>query len=328
MRLNRLIDRFQLGILVVVAASAPMTLAAEEFRVQPYLQNSSSDGVTIRWLSESAVAGTVEIDGRTYTSSPVRATALGYQNDEPQGNRYTDLPYIHSVRVDGLQTDTAYDYSVTSGANTLGGSFRTPIASAVTVGTYRRPGHSAVRVWRQRDRTRLGRQKNRVDPLVGRRVLGAPDWVTGPVRRDADGRYTQNLAIMQARAAEARADGRATLVDVVGDLVESGGEQRDWDEFWRHNAGSRGTFARDVPIVPALVITRTTVARSDAGWVHGRRGPGGRCEVPHVLRSARQRPVARRSGPRHVCRPHWPLPPHELRSRVADHHRLKQRRDR
>ena len=103
MSLDRLIARVQHGFVVVLAVSASLTAVADDFRVQPYLQNPSSDGITIRWFSESAVAATVEIDGRTFNSSPVVAAELGYQIAEPEANRYPGLPYVHSIRVTGLR---------------------------------------------------------------------------------------------------------------------------------------------------------------------------------------------------------------------------------
>jgi hypothetical protein len=42
------------------------------------------------------------------------------------------------------------------------------------------------------------------------------------------------------------------MMAISGDLVESGGEQRDWDEFWRHHAGEFGSLAAGVAIVPAI----------------------------------------------------------------------------
>jgi hypothetical protein len=59
-------------------------------------------------------------------------------------------------------------------------------------------------------------------------------------------------ATLDYQAAEAQAAGRATLIAMPGDLVESGGEQRDWDEFWRHAAGPYGTVAANTAIVPGL----------------------------------------------------------------------------
>jgi hypothetical protein len=55
------------------------------------------------------------------------------------------------------------------------------------------------------------------------------------------------------------------LISIVGNLAEAGGEQRDWDEFWKHNAGDYGTFASRVPILPAL------------GNHENYAGPGGGC---------------------------------------------------
>jgi hypothetical protein len=45
---------------------------------------------------------------------------------------------------------------------------------------------------------------------------------------------------------------RPDFIAIAGDLVETGGEQRDWDEFWRHNAGDFGTLAGAIPIFPSL----------------------------------------------------------------------------
>ena len=51
--------------------------------------------------------------------------------------------------------------------------------------------------------------------------------------------YAQNLRVIEAREPH--------FIAIAGDLVESGGEQRDWDEFWRHNAGELGNVASTVP---------------------------------------------------------------------------------
>ncbi|MGB5345654.1 MAG: metallophosphoesterase, partial [Woeseia sp.] len=51
--------------------------------------------------------------------------------------------------------------------------------------------------------------------------------------------YAANLDIIM--------QSNADFIAIAGDLVESGGEQRDRDEFWRHNA----RIAASVPIVPA-----------------------------------------------------------------------------
>ena len=52
--------------------------------------------------------------------------------------------------------------------------------------------------------------------------------------------YAANLAVMAERA--------PAFVAIAGDLVQSGGEQRDWDEFWRHTA----PLAASTFVLPAL----------------------------------------------------------------------------
>lgn len=85
-------------------AAALLTAAAmgQDFRVSPYLQNPTSDAVTIRWLSDAADPGSLSINGQTFTSSPTLASTLDYQAAEPAGDRSAGLPWLHSVRVTGL----------------------------------------------------------------------------------------------------------------------------------------------------------------------------------------------------------------------------------
>jgi len=80
------------------------------------------------------------------------------------------------------------------------------------------------------------------------------DWPVGPGSNRPQGQtkylvdqtrgYRENLMVMARRTPD--------LILVTGDLVESGGEHRDWDEFWRHNAGDLGFIAGHVPLLPAL----------------------------------------------------------------------------
>lgn len=248
---NRWIAAIGWAVALGVTGTGSLTVAADDFRVQPYLQNPTQDGITLRWLSESADAASVEIDGRTYYSSPVVAADLGYQPAEPEANRYPSLPYIHTVRVTGLQPDTSYGYVVAYGESRLGGAFRTPVASATAAGVAAGKG---VRLFVYSDSETEPESAQKHADWEASLADGSvrPDWVQSKYVATQTVGYAANLAIMQARAAEARSLGRATTAAVVGDLVESGGEQRDWDEFWRHNAGGIGTFARDVAILPAF----------------------------------------------------------------------------
>ncbi|MFM1904773.1 MAG: hypothetical protein RLZZ440_2673, partial [Planctomycetota bacterium] len=227
----------------VLAASQAL---AADFRVTPYLQNPTSDAVTIRWLSDAADPGSLSIDGRSFLSSPTLTTTLEYQAAEPVGDRLSGLPWLHSVRVTGLTPNAAYPYAVSQGATTEGGSVVTPVASAATTGLA--PG-SGVRLFVYSDtETEPESASSRVSwsaPVAA----GRPAWVGGLYPATQTVGYTQNLALVTARAAEAQAAGRATMIALPGDLVESGGEQRDWDEFWRHSAGPYGNVAASTAIV-------------------------------------------------------------------------------
>ena len=56
--------------------------------------------------------------------------------------------------------------------------------------------------------------------------------------------YVENLKLIDSRHPD--------FISIVGDLVESGGEQRDWDEFWKHNAGEYSSLAGHIPLLAAL----------------------------------------------------------------------------
>ncbi len=238
------------GLLIAIATSGLAANAAgQDFRVEPYLQNPTSEAITLRWLSETSNAGSVTIDGRLFSSTPVRADALDYQADEPLDNRATGLPWLHTVRVSGLNPNSSYGYAVTQGSTTKTGSVVTPLQSALAPGL---ATGSGVRLFVYSDTET--QPESRTSKVAWAEPTGAnrPAWVGGTYLSTETEGYTQNLAIVASRAAEAHALGRATMIALPGDLVESGGEQRDWDEFWRHSAGSVGTVASSTAIVPGL----------------------------------------------------------------------------
>ena len=72
--------------LALVAARSAWTAeqeTARQFRVRPYLLNPAPDAMTVRWFSEQGSAGTVECNGATFTSEPMLARELDYQDAEP-----------------------------------------------------------------------------------------------------------------------------------------------------------------------------------------------------------------------------------------------------
>ncbi|MEJ2275945.1 MAG: metallophosphoesterase, partial [Woeseiaceae bacterium] len=72
--------------------------------------------------------------------------------------------------------------------------------------------------------------------------------VAWPAADNDDRRYPVDQTMGYAANLQEISTRRPEFIAIAGDLVESGGEQRDWDEFWRHN----GPVAATTLIVPAL----------------------------------------------------------------------------
>ena len=218
------------------------------FRIRPYLQNPAPDAMTVRWFSQSGNPGTLTCDGRSFRSRPILCHDLDYQPTEPTDARFKTPPYLHSIRIDGLEHATSYPYEVEQAGETA----RAVLTTSPRPGTVGRGG--GVRLFfysdaRSRPESRLERESWK--PTATLPGGPRPRWARTayPVERTVA--YRTNLALVAVRTAESLRAGNPVLVSIVGDLVESGGEQRHWDEFWRHNAGGFGTLASRVPIVAA-----------------------------------------------------------------------------
>ena len=154
-------------------------------------------------------------------------TALAYYPTEITkyfGGVDPGTPYMHRVRVDGLTAGTTYNYSVTQGATTHNASFRTA------------PGaNSNVRFLVYADSETEPESTGKFEPY---------GTTSGKYWFDQTQGYRNNLQMMTSRNPD--------FIAIAGDLVEAGNEQRDWDEFWKHNAGTYGNIAGYVPILPAM----------------------------------------------------------------------------
>ena len=220
-------------LFLVVSLTGP----GDEFRVLPYVQNPAPDGMTIRWLSNSEEPGTVSLPGTELDplkSTPTLASALGNNpfKEEPNGP-HTALPWIHSVRIEGLKPSTEYKYTVIQGNDSHSSTFRTAIGK-----------DEAVRLIVYSD-SETEPESSTTDPVA---------WPvsTGSNRPDGIKNYLVNQTAGYIANCNVIADRKPNLILLVGDLVEAGGEQRDWDEFWRHNAGLYGSLASSIPILPSL----------------------------------------------------------------------------
>jgi hypothetical protein len=251
-------SRFRTMLLLVGwAISGPSR--AEELPVRPYVQNPTPDGMTLLWFAERPTAGTVRLkmpggERRSVAKSTTQlAEALQDNPWKPEFPQPRERAlFRHRVRLSGLEPGTRYEYTVTQpGYDPFQGEFQTapeadqPIRFVVYSDSETEPESS---------------------------TLPGVEWPASPgsnrpktqVRYPAnqtDG-YRENLKVMAAAQPQ--------FICVVGDLVENGGEQRDWDEFWQHNAGDYGQLASRVPLFPAL------------GNHENYAGPGGGHAIPAV----------------------------------------------
>lgn len=228
------------AVLLLALASASSPVRAGGFRVRPYLQSPAADGVTIAWLSDEAEAGTValyETDGTApravLASTPKAAAALAYpawEADQFFGGNPPGMPYSHRVRLTGLRPRSTYRYTVAQGAETSTSTFATAPA----------PGSGPVRIAFFAD--------CETEPeSTGARVAWADPADPGSSRLyllDQTQGLAHNLEVILERQPD--------LLVLSGDLVESGGEQRDWDEFWRQFTDVGGVdLAGRIPLLAA-----------------------------------------------------------------------------
>jgi 3',5'-cyclic AMP phosphodiesterase CpdA len=233
--------QFLLCFAAVLLSLMLSTQAFAQFRVAPYVQNPASDSMTIVWFSEAHAPGALTCyEGDTTTpaftahSGPVLVPALAYTTWETKtffNGAAPPPPFRHEIRVGKLKPDTRYRYEVTQGNDSFAAHFRTAPAAA-----------RAVRFIAYGDcetePESTGAKVDWSDP-------NAPDSRRLYLVDQTDG-YAANLAVIKER--------RPDFIVIAGDIAESGGEQRDWDEFWKHNAAKNGatSVAGNIPIMPAI----------------------------------------------------------------------------
>jgi len=226
---------------MLLLAVAVMAHGEDGFRVLPYIQNPAPDGVTILWFTSNPDPGLVTVlgpgAGETHAamaSTPRLAESLAYPDWEADtyfSGQAPAPPYRHRVRLSGLLADTAYEYTVEQGSASFSASFSTAPG----------PGASPVRLIFfadcETEPESTGKRTTWTDPTGQQPSRGyLLDQTTG---------FANNLAVMATRG--------PAVISISGDVVESGGEQRDWDEFWKHltAVGGTGNLAGRVPLLAA-----------------------------------------------------------------------------
>lgn len=210
--------------------------AQDNFRVFPYLQNPAPDAMTIIWFSEENSPGQLSYQRKgtaekiNISSVPVSAESLAYsawENTTYFGGNAPSFPFRHRIRIEDLNPSTEYEYTVTQGADSFNSSFRTAPAG-------NRPIRFIVYGDPETEPESDNNYTNWVDPVSGNPRPYLIDQTKG---------YQFNLDAIRERNPD--------IIFIAGDLVESGGEQRDWDEFWIHNAGisDRTGIAGKIPVM-------------------------------------------------------------------------------
>ncbi|MFQ3587971.1 MAG: metallophosphoesterase [Fimbriimonadaceae bacterium] len=218
-----------------------------DFRVFPYLVQPSSDGVRITWFSHRPTPGrlTVTAEGfrREYRTVPTLRPELDYSDlEESERKDFPDMHpgpnWKHTVWVRELPADTSVAYTVVQGGSTFQSEFRTA------------PPRRLNRLLRV-----IAFADSETDP-EGRTTFRR--WVPGAQHPESTGRpadipnylltetagFRENLRIIGSR--------RPDLLLIAGDIVQGGGYQRAWDEFFFHTAGPWDTILSRIPLVPAI----------------------------------------------------------------------------
>ncbi len=224
-------------MVTVMVVSIAAAQDAADFRVPPYLQNPRADGMTIVWFSEGPEPGQLTFADstgaeRTLESTPILAETLTYLRQENglfDNNQPPPPPYKHRIELDGLAPGTAYEYHVAQGTSRFSSTFVTAPDRESSV-------RFVVFGDSETEPESTGATVSWEDPssVVSRQYL--IDQTQG---------YANNIDVITDRQPD--------LVVIAGDLVEAGGEQRDWDEFWLHatNDDRHESLAGHVPFIAA-----------------------------------------------------------------------------
>ena len=223
-------------ILTVLLAFSGILFAQDDFRVFPYLQHPAKDAMTIVWFSEEPSPGECAYWNpgshlkTILHSDPLPAEGLAYAVWEDTSyfeGQAPPVPFRHRIRIENLAPGRSYEYSVKQGKTIFRSTFRTAPEGNV-------PLRFIAYADSETEPESTGKYADWPDPVNDSARSYFWDQTTG---------YRNNLSVIRSREPD--------LVFIAGDLAESGGEQRDWDEFWHHNTGSLGalSLAGQIPLM-------------------------------------------------------------------------------
>lgn len=269
-RPSRSLMLLALTTVVALVASMGVTQAqasVDDFRVKPYLQNPSPHAMTVTWFSRSGKVGTLALRGpglhATYRSQPALQPLLDYTALERQQQLagleqgswlQSGRSVKHVIQLSGLRPSTTYRYTVSQN----GGTFSSTLTTAPT-----------AKKW---DNIRFAAMSDSETEPLGRTLRR--EWAPGlgaESRPAADATSTWGQAFgtttlsgaQVLRYALTEDEGLRRNLEIAygrnpdfllhpGDLVQGGGYQPGWDEFFRYHAGEVGTGLSHTPLLPAF----------------------------------------------------------------------------
>ena len=211
-----------IGSAVFLVLSA---FAEPKFVVTPYLQHPATNAMTVIFFADSACEATVTCGSQTQTVACAEAPAI----------KNTASRYKGRVRFEGLKPLADYRYEVTLGGGPVySNTFRTlpgkdtPVRFLGYCDSETTPGTGVTSEW---DYKKKDGSTTRGSYYVSRSVG-----------------FASNIVHMISR--------RPDLITVSGDLVAKGCDQKNWDEYWKENAGGLGLGYNDpagsIPILAAI----------------------------------------------------------------------------
>ena len=237
---------------LVLAASAAPNL----FSVSPYVQHPDTNAMSILFFTTANVKATVKVwpaDGsesaaivKTTTPTDVSGV-LGKNPADSTDTVINAKQYKHAVRFMDLKLHADYCYSVTpEGGATYRNMFRTlpdkntPVRFIGYCDCETTPDASPTTEWHNGG----GQSKYYVSRSEG---------------------FASNIVHMVSR--------KPDLITISGDLAAKGGYQKNWDEFWKENAGGLGLGYNDpagsIPILAAIgnhdLKEKDTISSSTGG---------------------------------------------------------------
>ncbi|WP_127571320.1 alpha/beta hydrolase-fold protein [Georgenia faecalis] len=245
--------------------------ATDAFRVHPYLQNPTPDGMLVTWFASEPGEGVLRVTGGDLDEAIVRTSAGELQAHlaYTEANRAQEVPglepgswlregenYRHQVLLEGLTPDTTYQYSVTQGEDTVTAELTTaPTAqdwdhirfTAMSDSETEPLGRVQRREWAPGTVPEGGEPRPSVEGSAWADAFGTATLSDEQVLRYAlteDEGFAENLRIIAERDPD--------LMLFTGDLVQGGAYQPGWDEFFRNVAGPAGQLGSERPLLAAI----------------------------------------------------------------------------